>query len=226
MADDSASVYQAVERALTGALGTVERQLEELQSSFGEVRRQLGSASQNRSADRFVGLLPSLMQMQAASAALAAGIETVLRFVGASSQWAAVGGVAEAVAEFEPEAVEEREIPVPGRRAAPAAIPVDVDSLPEELRTMHLKARRFAKVTVQELAMYKSEEVTRGRQHKDLYRRFKEEIDKSKALYDKRFEKISSHNVDYLYDELVRVLAENDPSALGDYPYSTPASAN
>jgi hypothetical protein len=91
---------------------------------------------------------------------------------------------------------------------------------------MHLKARRFAKVTVQELAMYKSEEVTRGRHHKDLYRRFKEEIDKSKALYDKRFEKISSHNVDYLYDELVRVLAENDPSALGDYPYSTPASAN
>jgi hypothetical protein len=94
--------------------------------------------------------------------------------------------------------------------------------LPEDLQALHKKAKRFAKVTVQELFMYKKDEVIKGREHKDLYDRFKEEIDKSKALYDKRFEKIAAHNADYLYDELVRVLAEKDPSALGNYPY-TPA---
>src|SRR3990167_7040482 len=102
---------------------------------------------------------------------------------------------------------------------SPAAA-VDVESLPDELQAMHKKAKRFAKVTVQELALYKKDEGAKGRQNKDLYRRFKEEIDKSKALYDERFQKIAGHNIDYLYDELVRTLAENDASLLGDYPYT------
>jgi hypothetical protein len=125
----------------------------------------------------------------------------------------------------EPEAPAVEEAPV--EEAAPAEVaappePVDVDSLPEDLQKLHKKAARFARVTVQELFMYKQAEVEQGRENKDLYQRFKEEIDKSKELYDKRFEKIADHNIDYLYDELVRVLAENDSASLGNYPYTPP----
>lgn len=275
MAKQSSGLPEAVEQALAQALGSIQRQLKEVQGSYKEVERALKSA-RGGGPERFARLLPPLMQMQAAGSALAASIESVLRFVGSSAQWsgapapaagaAMVSPVEEVAAEEEtsetagpalevepaaaveeaapeevvalpkepavvqeaPPAVAEEpaakvEEPVPAEPevAAPAAA-VAVDSLPEDLQALHKKAKRFAKVTVQELFMYKKEEVIKGREHKDLYDRFKEEIDKSKALYDKRFEKIAAHNADYLYDELVRVLAEKDPSALGNYPY-TPA---
>ncbi len=275
MAKQSSGLPEAVEQALAQALGSIQRQLKEVQGSYKEVERALKSA-RGGGPERFARLLPPLMQMQAAGSALAASIESVLRFVGSSAQWsgapAAVAGAAmvspveevaaeeetsaraEPAVEAEPEAAVEEaapeevvalpkepavvqeappavaeepaakvEEPVPAEPevAAPAAA-VAIDSLPEDLQALHKKAKRFAKVTVQELFMYKKDEVIKGREHKDLYDRFKEEIDKSKALYDKRFEKIAAHNADYLYDELVRVLAEKDPSALGNYPY-TPA---
>ncbi len=283
MAKQSSGLPEAVEQALAQALGSIQRQLKEVQGSYKEVERALKSA-RGGGQDRFARLLPPLMQMQAAGSALAASIESVLRFVGSSAQWsgapapAAGAGVilpveevaaeeetseragpalvakpAAAVVEAAPAAAEkvaapppepapaepavvqeapptvaeepaakvEEPAPAEPEVAAPAAA-VAIGSLPEDLQALHKKAKRFAKVTVQELFMYKKDEVIKGREHKDLYDRFKEEIDKSKALYDRRFEKIAAHNADYLYDELVRVLAEKDPSALGNYPY-TPA---
>ncbi|MGH9862221.1 MAG: hypothetical protein ACRD35_02235 [Candidatus Acidiferrales bacterium] len=250
---DNPAVQQAVARALSEALGTLQRQLGEVQGSFDQVKQTLTDAENQGATDRFVALLPPLMHMQAAGAALAASIETVLRFVGVSAQWTGVAAMpapmqaapapAVAAPPVAPAAPPVEEAPAPVEEAAPVleappppeeaftpepavepapAAPVDVDSLPDELQQLHKKARRFAKVTVQELFMYKKDEVQKGRQGRDLYRRFKDEIDKSKALYDKRFEKIAGHNVDYLYDELVSALAGNDPSALGDYPYPTP----
>jgi hypothetical protein len=231
------AVQQAVQQALSEALGAIQRQLGEVQSSFDQVQVTLEKAGSQTSPERFTALLPPLMHMQAAGAALAASIETVLRFVGVSSQWTGAAALAireaqEAVAVEQPAAapaVEE----VAEEAAAPetvepaveeeAAAPVDVSTLPEDLQQLHKKAARFARVTVQELFMYKKDEVTAGRENRDLYQRFKEEIDKSKALYDKRFEPIANHNIDYLYDELVHVLAEDDPGALGDYPYPTPS---
>lgn len=264
MTDNPAAVQQAVQRALSEALDTIQRQLGEVQSSFDQVKGALEAASNQHAADRFVALLPPLMHMQAAGAALAASIETVLRFVGVSVQWtgipayaeapaakpaavpaeAAATAVAPAPAAEEVPAAAAEEVPAPAAEEtapteqAPVAVeeapapapvpaaPVDVDSLPDDLKQLHKKAKRFAKVTVQELSMYKKDEVVKGRENKDLYKRFKDEIDKSKALYDKRFQKIAGHNIDYLYNELVRVLAENDPSALAGYPHSTPSSGN
>lgn len=272
MAKQSSGLPQAVEQALAQALGSIQRQLKEVQGSYKEVERALKSA-RGGGPERFARLLPPLMQMQAAGSALAASIESVLRFVGSSAQWsgapapaagaAMVSPVEEVAAEEETSAraepavveavpAEAEEVAAPPPEPAPAVVQeappavveepaaeveeptpaepevaapaaaVAIDSLPEDLQALHKKAKRFAKVTVQELFMYKKDEVIKGREHKDLYDRFKEEIDKSKALYDKRFEKIAAHNADYLYDELVRVLAEKDPSALGNYPY-TPA---
>ncbi len=265
MADNPTAVQQAVQRALTEALGTIQRQLSEVQGSFDAVKRAVESGQAG--ADSFVGLLPPLIHMQASGAALAATVESVMRFVGASAQWtvapvmaapayaeapaarpvaapvsaasrapAAVEAPPEAVAapeeavEVEP-AVEEapaesvHEISLePAAEAPPAPAPaaparVDINSLPDELKQLHQKARRFAKVTVQDIVNYKKAEVAKGRESKDLYERFREEIDRSKTMYDKRFEKIAAHNIDYLYEELVRVLAENDADALGNYPY-------
>ena len=254
MADSPTAVQQAVQRALSEALGSVQRQLTEVQSSFDTVKRAVESGQAG--ADSFVGLLPSLLHMQASGASLAATIESVLRFIGASAQWSGVPAMAipaaapaaaparrpappaaepEAAVEVEPAAAAEpaesvheisldaaAEAPPAAVEAAPApAAParVDVSSLPDDLKQLHQKAKRFAKVTVQELIMYKKDEVTRGRENNDLYSRFKDEIDKSKQLYDKRFEKIAGHHIDYLYDELVRVLADNNADALGNYPY-------
>ncbi len=130
------------------------------------------------------------------------------------------------VAPAEPAVVVEVEAAPPVKEAVPPALrPLteeEIAELPAELRDLHRKAKRFAKVTVQELTMYKRDEVEKGRANKDLYARLRDEIDKSKALYDKRFASIAGHNIDYLYDELVRVLAESDPSTLGNYPYPVP----
>lgn len=265
------AVEQAVEKALSEALGTIERQLGEAKSSFEAVQAAIQEGGNQDVSARFISLLPSLIRLQAAEAALSASIGTVIRFVGGSAQWTGLvtvapsAGVAAPAPASPPAAVEEapaaepeaeappaeevaaeevaaavgssaaveEEAPAAAEEEAPAAeeaaaapVAVDVESLPDDLKKLHQKAQRFARVTVQELFMYKKEEVDKGRENRDLYNRFKEEIDKSKALYDKRFEKIAEHNVDYLYDELVRVLAENDAGALGNYPYSTPSSGS
>jgi len=257
MADNPTAVQQAVQRALSEALGTIQRQLTEVQGSFDTVKRAVESGQAG--ADSFVGLLPSLLHMQASGASLAATVESVLRFIGVSAQWTGVPAMtipaaaparppaAPAAREVEePEEAEEEAATVevepavaaepaesvheisldaaaeaPPAEAPPPAAParVDVSSLPDDLKQLHQKAKRFAKVTVQELIMYKKDEVTKGRQNNDLYSRFRDEIDKSKQLYDKRFEKIAGHRIDYLYDELVRVLADNNADALGNYPY-------
>jgi len=264
---DHPAVQKAVAKALSEALGTIQRQLGEVQGSFEQVKQVLSEAGEGNSPDRFVALLPPLMHMQASGAALAASIETVLRFVGISAQWGGVSAMApparveaqeayeaeeveaaqEAkapqevsappVEEFapveEPPAMEEpvAEAPPPEVAPAPAAAAlVDVDSLPDDLKELHKKAKRFARLAVQELLMYNDVDVkkgrvdrlTKGREQRDLYNRFKMEIDKSKAEYNRKYAKIADHGLDYLYEELVRVLASNDPGALGDYPYPTP----
>ncbi len=257
---DNPTVHQAVERALSEALGTIQRQLGEVQASLEQVKRAVEGGGAR--ADNFMGLLPQLVHMQAAGASMAATVETVLRFVGSSAQWSSVAAVPMPVAApapaakpapraVEPEPAHEpapisvepayqepapaesvHEIRLEPAAAEPAPVEAppskpakfDVDSLPDDLKQMHHKARRFAKVTVSDLMLYKKGDVEKGRQNKDLYSRLKKEIDDSKAMYDKRFAKIAAHNIDYLYEEMVRVLAENDPQALGSYPYR-PAGA-
>lgn len=107
--------------------------------------------------------------------------------------------------------------PAPVAAPAPAVGPIDIETLSPELKKLHKKAARFSRVAVQEFLLYKKEEAEAGRQSKDLYRRFKEEIDKTKEQYDEKFKDIAVHNVDYFYDELVKTLANNDVSALGGY---------
>lgn len=80
---------------------------------------------------------------------------------------------------------------------------------------LHRKARRFAKLLVDEIKLYNQSKVAEGRQHRDLYDRLKEDIEKSRAAYEKKFSGTPAASADYFTQELIRVLADNDAALLG-----------
>jgi hypothetical protein len=84
-----------------------------------------------------------------------------------------------------------------------------------EEEKLHADARRFARLLVSEIKLYNEQKVEEGRRNKDLYERLKEDIDRSRQMYDKRVAPSVAATVDYFYEELVSTLAEGDPSKLG-----------
>jgi hypothetical protein len=82
------------------------------------------------------------------------------------------------------------------------------------LDEVHEKARRFAKLLVEEIKLYNQSKVAEGRAHGDLYSRLREDIEKSRAAYQKRYGE-SVRDVDYFTQELMRILADNSRIAMG-----------
>jgi len=116
-------------------------------------------------------------------------------------------------------------VPTPKAAAAAAAVaapevsrgatPVITEAPPSDsLDASRQKARRFAKLLVDEIKLYNKDAVEQGRRNNDLYDRLREPIDKSRASYEKRWGKTIT-DVDYFREELVRNLAENNPAVLG-----------
>jgi hypothetical protein len=122
----------------------------------------------------------------------------------------------------------EIELPIEARPPAERKLPVEaapvfsLDSLPPEEQELHRRAFRVAKVCMQDIRMLRPEDVRLGRQNKDLCARLRDDIEKAHKEYDRRFQAIQSHPVDYFYDWLVEILAGGDPQALGEYPYPSP----
>lgn len=84
---------------------------------------------------------------------------------------------------------------------------------------LHLRARRFARAQVAEMRLYKPRAVEAGRAQRELYKVLKPEIDAAREAFLKQFVDLSPTMVDYLHQELVRTLALDDASLLGeDYP--------
>ena len=96
--------------------------------------------------------------------------------------------------------------------SAPASAPASSGSEEDEL---HKKAKRFAKLLVEEIKLYNQPRVEEGRQHKDLYERLKVDIEKSRSTYDKRYAESAVASADYFTQELIRILADNDGSLMG-----------
>jgi hypothetical protein len=96
--------------------------------------------------------------------------------------------------------------------SAPASAAAAAGSEEDEL---HKKARRFAKLLVEEIKLYNQPRVEEGRQHKDLYDRLKVDIEKSRSTYDKRYAESAVASADYFTQELIRILADNDASLMG-----------
>jgi hypothetical protein len=97
--------------------------------------------------------------------------------------------------------------------SAPASAPAATAGSEED--ELHKKARRFAKLLVEEIKLYNQPRVEEGRQHKDLYDRLKVDIEKSRSTYDKRYAESAVASADYFTQELIRILADNDASLMG-----------
>jgi hypothetical protein len=108
---------------------------------------------------------------------------------------------------------------------APPAVPevaFDVASLSPELKDLHRRANRAAKVSMQDIKLLRPKDVKLGREHKDICHRMRSELDKARKEYDRRFRAIQDHPVDYFHQWMVEILGEGDSEALGEYPYPSP----
>lgn len=79
----------------------------------------------------------------------------------------------------------------------------------------HDDARRFARLLVSEIKLYNEGKVDQGRKNGDLYERLKEDIDRSRQMYEDRIPEEVREGSNYFYDELVRILADGNADALG-----------
>jgi hypothetical protein len=93
-------------------------------------------------------------------------------------------------------------------------------TLSAEDEETHRKAQRFARLLIDEIKLYNQAVVDEGRQNHDLYDRLKEDIEKSRITYQKRYGNTAAADSDYFNRELVRILAEDNVSLLGvNYPH-------
>lgn len=108
----------------------------------------------------------------------------------------------------------------PAAAAAPAPAPVAQMAavsarLSPEDEEVHKKAKRFAKLLMDEIKLYNQPKLEQGRRSKDIYARLKDDIDKSRGAYDKRYGQSVAASADYFNQELIRILCDGDPSLLG-----------
>jgi hypothetical protein len=77
------------------------------------------------------------------------------------------------------------------------------------------EARRFARLLASEIKLYNEGAVREGREQGNLYFRLKDDIERGRRLYEERVPADVRGYGDYYYEELVDVLAEGRPEALG-----------
>lgn len=79
-------------------------------------------------------------------------------------------------------------------------------------------ARRIARLLVSEIKLYNERKVAEGRAAGDLYARLKDDIERSRQVYAERTPEHVRATADFFHEELVRILAEGKPEALGPVP--------
>ena len=113
--------------------------------------------------------------------------------------------------------------------AMTAAIPIEtpVIAMPEPSRRLagplaaavgderHEEARRFARLLISEIKLYNERAVLEGREGGNLYHRLKDDIDRSRQMYEERIPSDIRSSTDFFQEELVRILADGRPEALG-----------
>ena len=159
-------------------------------------------------------------------------------------EWAEPASVSdvEALAETEEEQVsetagEELEAPQQEPEIAPEPAPVAMDgaqiSPPEDVtgagwafttnrfsaedsgEAVHEEARRLARLLVTEIKLYNEEQVEAGRRNRNIYEVLREDIDRSRQIYEERIDDSVRTDADYFHDELVRILAAGESEILG-----------
>ncbi|MBZ5695841.1 MAG: hypothetical protein LAN36_10845 [Acidobacteriia bacterium] len=228
------ALEEAVSRALRDNLAPLQRTADELHQAYADL---VAACSSSRPSNA----LPAMLRAQTAASALAAGLSVLSNFVAvalnpreqhgsdehAGAKASAVAEVEESPAEIpvhaaaiEEPPVAEPEEPVEAAVAETAAF--DVASLSDELKDLHRRANRVAKVAMQDIKLLRPKDVRLGRENRDICNRLRSDIDKARKEYDRRFRAIQDHPVDYFHHWLVEILAEGDLQAVGDYPYPSP----
>jgi hypothetical protein len=77
------------------------------------------------------------------------------------------------------------------------------------------EARRFARLLVSEIKLYNERAVLEGREHANLYERLRDDIDRSRQMYEERIPQDVRSSSNFFYDELVLILADGRPEVLG-----------
>jgi hypothetical protein len=106
--------------------------------------------------------------------------------------------------------------PVSGPVSAPPGFVPRIRSGREEdpARTIE-DARRLARLLVSEIKLYNEKKVEDGRANMDLYGRLKDDIERSRQVYNERTPESVRQNSNFFHDELVRILADGRPEVLG-----------
>jgi pyruvate/2-oxoglutarate dehydrogenase complex dihydrolipoamide acyltransferase (E2) component len=131
---------------------------------------------------------------------------------------------ADAAAAISPPTVTAAAEPTPPEATSSAPAPSEqpeasLDGPSAEDQELHRKAKRFAKLLVDEIKLYNQAKVAEGRQTRQIYKLLREDIEKSRATYDKRYSGTAVASAPYFNEEVVRILADNDRALLGsDFP--------
>ena len=80
---------------------------------------------------------------------------------------------------------------------------------------VHEEARRLARLLVTEIKLYNEEQVEAGRRNRNIYEVLREDIDRSRQIYEERIDDSVRGDADYFHDELVRILAAGESEILG-----------
>jgi len=109
--------------------------------------------------------------------------------------------------------------PEPEAVSAPVLIQIAPVQRSYEQQVLETKARNFARREVARLILFSQPAVDSGRRNASLYVQLKDPIDSGRERYRQEFLQVSPSLTDYLHEELVRTLANDDPSKLGsEYP--------
>ncbi|PYP87904.1 MAG: hypothetical protein DMG65_16105 [Candidatus Angelobacter sp. Gp1-AA117] len=122
---------------------------------------------------------------------------------------AGITAPAEESQQAQPQSAATAAAPAPQPAAAAAAAPAGEED------EVHKKARRFARLLVDEIKLYNQAKVSEGKQNRDLYQRLRDDIEKSRATYENRFGSTPAASGNYFTQELIRVLADNDIALMG-----------
>lgn len=105
--------------------------------------------------------------------------------------------------------------PTPSARPTPAGPPAAAPPAVADDETKHQEARRFARLLVSEIRLYNEQAVQEGKATLDIYARLREDIERSREMYEQRVPAEIRARTNYFNDEMVRILADGNPEALG-----------
>jgi hypothetical protein len=81
--------------------------------------------------------------------------------------------------------------------------------------TRHEEARRLARLLVTEIKLYNEEKVREGREQNNLVDQLRDDLERSRRIYEERIDEEIRGETDYFQEECVRILAGGDSTALG-----------